>query len=59
MSKLTYTRRETAKRLGIAESTFYRYVREHKVDHLRPITVGSKVVFPKKIIDQLTTGEAA
>lgn len=59
MTKLTYTRRETAKRLGIAESTFYRYVREHKVDHLRPITVGNKVIFPKKIIDALVEGEAA
>lgn len=59
MSKLTYTRRETAHLLGIPESTFYKYVRENRVDHLRPITVGNKVVFPKKIIDQLTTGEAA
>lgn len=59
MTKLTYTRRETAHLLGIPESTFYRAVREHKVDHLRPITVGNKVIFPKKIIDALVAGEAA
>lgn len=59
MTKLTYTRRETAHLLGIPESTFYRAVREGKATHLRPITVGNKVIFPKKIIDALVAGEAA
>ena len=48
-----YSVQEVAALLGIAPSTLYDHVRADKVDHLHPVRVGNRTVFPKKIIDAL------
>lgn len=48
-----YSVQEVAALLGIAPSTLYDHVRAGKVAHLHPITVGTRTVFPKKVIDAL------
>lgn len=44
--------------LGIAPSTLYDHVNKGTVPQLRPITVGARTVFPKRVIDQLLDPEA-
>ena len=54
----TYTLREVADILGVPYSTLAQQVREGKADHLRPIRVGTRTVFPRIHIDHLTEGAA-
>lgn len=54
----TYTSAEVAAMLGVALSTIIRQTRAGKLNHLKPIEVGNRIVFPRAIIDQLL-GEAA
>lgn len=49
----TYSVAETSEILGVSTRTLYRHVAQGKVDHLHPITVGARVVFPRRVIDSL------
>lgn len=54
-----YSLAETSTIIGIPYSTLRAQVRAGKADHLRPLIVGPKIVFPKKLIDDLAEGTAA
>ncbi|MGV0403576.1 helix-turn-helix domain-containing protein [Corynebacterium marquesiae] len=49
----TYSVAETAEILGVSARSLYRHVANGTVEHLRPITVGDRVVFPRRVIDSL------
>ena len=49
----TYSVAETAEILGVSARSLYRHVANGTVKHLRPITVGDRVVFPRRVIDSL------
>ena len=53
MEPKAYTLTETAELLGMSKSTLYSYARQGKIDHLRPIRLGTKTFFPRKHIDSL------
>ena len=55
----TYSVPETAQLIGISKSALYEWVKTGKVEHLHPITIGKRTVFPRTIIDQLTHPEDA
>lgn len=57
-TKQSYSVPEVAGMLGIAPSTLYEHVKQGTVPQLRPITVGARTVFPKRVIDQLLDPEA-
>lgn len=57
-TKKSYSVPEVAGMLGIAPSTLYDHVNKGTVPQLRPITVGARTVFPKRVIDQLLDPEA-
>ena len=50
----TYSVAETAEILGVSARSLYRHVANGTVAHLKPITVGDRVVFPRRVIDALT-----
>ena len=54
----TYTLREVATILGVPYSTLAEQARTGRADHLRPIRVGTRTVFPRTHIDHLTQGAA-
>lgn len=49
----TYSVAETSEILGVSTRTLYRHVAQGTADHLHPITVGDRVVFPRRVIDSL------
>lgn len=49
----TYSVAETSEILGVSARSLYRHVANGTVEHLRPITVGDRVVFPRRVIDSL------
>lgn len=50
----TYSVPETSEILGVSTRSLYRHVKSGAAAHLRPITVGDRVVFPRRVIDALT-----
>lgn len=49
----TYSVAETSEILGVSTRSLYRHVKSGKAAHLHPITVGDRVVFPRRVIDAL------
>ncbi|ERS41858.1 MULTISPECIES: helix-turn-helix domain-containing protein [Corynebacterium] len=49
----TYSVAETSEILGVSTRSLYRHVKSGAAAHLRPITVGDRVVFPRRVIDAL------
>ncbi|WP_367317317.1 helix-turn-helix domain-containing protein [Corynebacterium accolens] len=49
----TYSVAETSEILGVSTRSLYRHVKSGAAAHLRPITVGDRVVFPRRVIDSL------
>ncbi|MFW9228608.1 helix-turn-helix domain-containing protein [Corynebacterium striatum] len=49
----TYSVAETAEILGVSARSLYRHVANGTASHLHPITVGDRVVFPRRVIDSL------
>lgn len=49
----TYSVAETAEILGVSARSIYRHVKSGTAAHLRPITVGDRIVFPRRVIDSL------
>ncbi|MCG7247488.1 helix-turn-helix domain-containing protein [Corynebacterium simulans] len=45
---------ETSEILGVSTRSLYRHVKSGAAAHLHPITVGDRVVFPRRVIDALT-----
>ncbi|MFW9032730.1 helix-turn-helix domain-containing protein [Corynebacterium striatum] len=50
----TYSVAETSEILGVSTRSLYRHVKSGAAAHLHPITVGDRVVFPRRVIDALT-----
>lgn len=50
----TYSVPETSEILGVSTRSLYRHVANGTAEHLHPITVGDRVVFPRRVIDALT-----
>ncbi|MBD0852684.1 hypothetical protein CU043_02595 [Corynebacterium striatum] len=49
----TYSVAETSEILGVSTRSLYRHVKSGAAAHLHPITVGDRVVFPRRAIDSL------
>ncbi|CQD13335.1 helix-turn-helix domain-containing protein [Corynebacterium striatum] len=49
----TYSVAETSEILGVSTRSLYRHVKSGAAAHLHPITVGDRVVFPRRVIDSL------
>lgn len=49
----TYSVAETSEILGVSTRSLYRHVKNGTAAHLHPITVGDRVVFPRRVIDSL------
>lgn len=51
--RLTYSVKEAADLLGVSTRSLYRHVEAGTVSHLAPISIGNRVVFPRKTVDAL------
>ena len=52
-STRTYSVPETAQLIGVSKSALYDWVKTGKAEHLHPITIGTRTVFPRTVIDAL------
>ncbi len=59
MSTRFYSASEAAEILGVPYSTLCEQAREGRVKYLRPLQVGARWRFPKKILDALAEGASA
>lgn len=55
----TYSAAETARILGVGRTTIFDNAHAGKLEHLRPLWVGTRLRFPKDVIDRVAAGEVA
>ena len=56
MERITYSVAEVAELLGISRGSVYNYIRDGEI---RSVTLGSRIVIPRRVIEELVNVEQA